>query len=56
MNMVEIIEKKKFGKALSADEIDSALRVSLSRYNDESDIDALLEGLSEATAALARRK
>lgn len=41
---------------MSADEIDSALRVSLSRYNDESDIDALLEGLSEATAALARRK
>lgn len=41
---------------LSEQEIDSALRISLSRFNDSSDIDALLEGISEAAAVLSRRK
>lgn len=40
---------------LSDAEIDSAIRVSLSRYTDESDIDALLEGLCAAAATLKRR-
>ena len=36
-------------------EIDSALRVSLSRDNDEEDIDRFLAGVEEARAVLIRR-
>ena len=39
---------------LPAGEIDSALRVSLSRYNTGEDIDRLLDGLREAAARLVR--
>ena len=39
---------------LPAGEIDSVVRISLSRYNTEEDIDRLLDGLREAISCLAR--
>jgi len=41
---------------LSDAEIDSAVRVSFSRYTDTEDIDALLAGLTAASATLQRRR
>ncbi len=41
---------------LSEKEADSSIRVSLSRYNDESDIDALAEGLFAAVSTLQHRR
>lgn len=41
---------------LSEREADSSIRVSLSRYNDENDIDALAEGLLAAVVTLQHRR
>lgn len=41
---------------LKKDRIDSALRISFSRYNTKEDIDALCEGLCEAVSKLKRSK
>ena len=41
---------------LSADRIDSALRVSFSKYNDISDVVALLEGLRDGLSTLQRKR
>lgn len=45
-------------KALSLDDklIDSSLRISFSKYNDKSDIDAFLESLKRGINTLAKRK
>ena len=40
---------------LSDDRIDSSIRVSFSKYNTESDIDALIEGIESGIASLQRR-